>query len=376
MAESAESSLLVRGPPDGPTDQRLRLRANTGVARRGSRLRPVSAIVGSILIATAVLTVVGLVKAGPHLGSDLSADSFHQDSSWRAVGGDIWRSMEASTLAPYYWLLIGLLSVLQFVWPARRQEAHIGVEMAVDAVWFVLGNALQLTVVAVTLGAVTVAYTEVLGTWSLHLQRYIGHWGLILVAYVFTDALAYATHLCHHKVPTLWRFHSVHHSQQHLNALSDNRTHVGEVMVAALIVFVPSQMLGINAAVATTLAFIGFYYAAMLHSNIRTNLGPLRFVFLGPQPHRVHHSVIPKHFDHNYGTTFPWWDMIFGTYYRDVKVYPPTGITDAAFPLPARGEMNPFKWVAIFVRQVIYPYKAIFRLWVPQKTPTLQASTS
>jgi sterol desaturase/sphingolipid hydroxylase (fatty acid hydroxylase superfamily) len=312
-------------------------------------MRPISVIVGAILIAMTALTIVGLAMAGSHILTAFTADSFQTGTSWHAVGTSVWRGLEVSTLAPYYWVM--------------------------DAVWFVVGNAMQFTIVAATLGVVTVAYAEIFGTWSLDLQQYTGRWGLIIVAYVVADLLAYLTHVCHHQVPTLWRFHAVHHSQQRLNALADHRTHVGEVMAAALIVFVPSQILGLNAAVATTLAFVGLYYSAMLHANIRTNLGPLRFVLMGPQPHRVHHSVLPKYFDHNYGTTFPWWDMMFGTYYWDVKVYPPTGITDAGFPLRERGDLNPLKLIALFGRQLVYPYQAIYRLWFGNSAPATSKGT-
>jgi sterol desaturase/sphingolipid hydroxylase (fatty acid hydroxylase superfamily) len=320
-------------------------------------------VVGAILVATVVGTIVGLVMAGPHVTEALTAQSFQSEPSLEGVGAAIWHGLEISTFNPFYWVFIGLLTALQLVWPARRDEARPGVEMAVDIVWFVVNNALQFTIVAVTLGAVTVAYTEILGSWSLNLQQYIGRVGLIVVAYVLTDALAYATHVCHHKVPTLWRFHTVHHSQQRLNALSDNRTHMGETIAAALIIFVPSQVLGLNATAASTIAFIGLFYAAMLHSNIRTNLGPLRFVLLGPQPHRVHHSVSPEHFEHNFGTTFPWWDMLFGTYWWDTTVYPSTGVTDRTFPLRQTHDLSPLKWFVVFVRQFVYPFQAIYKSW-------------
>ncbi|HTT87450.1 MAG TPA: sterol desaturase family protein, partial [Acidimicrobiales bacterium] len=200
--------------------------------------------------------------------------------------------------------------------------------------------------------------------WSLHLQRELGLWGLAVFAFVLTDALAWYSHWCHHKVATLWRFHAVHHSQQRLNALSDNRTHVGEVVAAALIVFVPSQVLGLDSGTSMGLAFIGIYYSAMLHSNIRTNLGPLKYVFLGPQPHRVHHAVEPRYFDHNFGTVFPWWDFMAGTYYWGVDEYPPTGITDPNFPLRVYGDLNPWCWVGIFIKQLVYPFVSAYQLWV------------
>ncbi len=325
----------------------------------GRPLRPASLVVGLTLGGVGILTVVGLATARPGAWNAFAGASFHTRASLEAVAASVWHGLSLSTLNPWYWAFVAFLTVVQWFWPARRDQRTFSVDMAVDAVWFVMGNALQFTVVAVTLGAVAVAYTQLLGGWSLDLQPELGFWGLAVVAFVLTDLLAWVSHWCHHKVGTLWRFHAVHHSQQRLNALSDNRTHVGEVIAAALIVFVPSQMLGLNASAAAGLAFIGLYYSAMLHSNIRTDLGPLRYVFMGPQAHRVHHSVLPRHFESNFGTVFSWWDHLAGTMYKGYDEYPPTGIRDANFPLRDQGDRNPWRWFVIFVKQLVYPLRGI-----------------
>ena len=328
-------------------------------AAAAPRVKPLSIVVALILGGTALFTLIGLAKAGPQGVSAFTQASFQSRASLGGVVASVWNGLRLSTFSPWYWIFVACLTILQWFWPARRDERSLSVDMAVDAVWFVMGNAMQFTVVAATLGAVTVAYTEVLGTWSLHLERTMGFWGLAAFAFVLTDLLAWVTHWCHHKVPTLWRFHAVHHSQRRLNALSDNRTHVGEVVVAALIVFVPSQLLGLNAPAAMGLAFLGLYYSAMLHSNIRTNFGPLKYIFLGPQFHRVHHSTLPRHFDTNFGTVFSWWDYLAHTMYRVYDEYPPTGIQDGNFPLRERGDLNPWRWLVIFSKQLGYPFQGL-----------------
>ncbi len=328
-------------------------------AMSAPRVKPLSIVVALMLGGIALFTLVGLVKAGPGGLSAFTQASFQSHASLGAVTASIWDGLRLSTFSLWYWAFVAFLTILQWFWPARRDERTFSVDMAVDAVWFVMGNAMQFTIVAATLGAVTVAYTELLGTWSLNLEHTFGFWGLATFAFVLTDLLAWITHWCHHKVPTLWRFHAVHHSQRRLNALSDNRTHIGEVVAAALIVFVPSQLLGLNASAAMGLAFLGLYYSAMLHSNIRTNFGPLRFVFLGPQFHRVHHSTLPQHFDTNFGTVFSWWDYLARTMYKGYDEYPPTGIQDETFPLREQGDLNPWRWLVIFSKQLAYPFQGL-----------------
>jgi len=40
----------------------------------------------------------------------------------------------------------------------------------------------------------------------------------------------------------------------------------------------------------------------------------LRLFVLTPEMHRVHHSVIIRETNSNFGFNLPWWDRLFGTY--------------------------------------------------------------
>jgi sterol desaturase/sphingolipid hydroxylase (fatty acid hydroxylase superfamily) len=307
-----------------------------------------------------LLTIVGLLKAGSQAEPAFFDAAFQTPASLEGATASVRQGLTLGILNPWYWAFLIILSALQWFWPARRDQRPPSVELAVDAVWFVMGNVMHVTVVAVCLGAVGVAYQQLLGTWSLNLQPAMGFWGLAIFAFVMTDLLAWVSHWCHHGVPTLWRFHSVHHAQQNLNALADNKQHVGETVCAALIVFVPSHMLGLTSDAAGALAFVTLYYSAMLHSNIRTNFGPLKLILMSPQAHRIHHSVLPQHFNTNYATVFSCWDYLAGTRYRGDDEYPPTGIDDTDFPLE-RPSANPWRWVTAWWMQTLYPFQAMVR---------------
>jgi sterol desaturase/sphingolipid hydroxylase (fatty acid hydroxylase superfamily) len=82
---------------------------------------------------------------------------------------------------------------------------------------------------------------------------------------------------------------------------SDNRQHFAETVVNAAIAYVPARILGLSSPDALRLAALTIYFSALIHTNLRTNLGPLRYVFVSPQAHRVHHSVPPEHVNSNYG---------------------------------------------------------------------------
>jgi len=62
--------------------------------------------------------------------------------------------------------------------------------------------------------------------------------------------------------------------------------------------------------------------AMVNHSNIRlpTSMDRvLRWIVLTPDMHRVHHSVVVRETNSNFGFNLPWWDRLFGTY-RDQPV--------------------------------------------------------
>ena len=40
----------------------------------------------------------------------------------------------------------------------------------------------------------------------------------------------------------------------------------------------------------------------------------LRWLVVTPDMHRVHHSVLARETNSNFGFNLPWWDRLFGTY--------------------------------------------------------------
>jgi sterol desaturase/sphingolipid hydroxylase (fatty acid hydroxylase superfamily) len=56
------------------------------------------------------------------------------------------------------------------------------------------------------------------------------------------------------------------------------------------------------------------------HSNVKMPLWLdriVRLVLVTPDMHRVHHSVVRRETDSNFGFNLPWWDRLFGTYRRE-----------------------------------------------------------
>jgi sterol desaturase/sphingolipid hydroxylase (fatty acid hydroxylase superfamily) len=162
-----------------------------------------------------------------------------------------------------------------------------------------------------------------------------------------------------HKVPWFWHFHVVHHSQRDLNLFTDYRYHVFEYVVKQTVYFIPLMMFGIPQAEIVGLSLFLVWHARLYHGNIKANFGPLRYIIVTPQSHRIHHSVEELHRDRNFGAFLSIWDWMFGTQHPGHLEYPDTGVGDKTFP-----HEKSISVVSLFltpIAQMIYPFRVIGR---------------
>jgi len=142
-------------------------------------------------------------------------------------------------------------------------------------------------------------------------------WLVWVFAFVLVDLFAYAWHVAAHKIPALWRFHAVHHSDPHVDASTALRFHLGEVVLesAAMVIVLP--LLGVTTPQLLLYKLVLLPVALFHHGNVRLPAWidrVLRAVLVTPRLHWVHHSRTLPETDSNYAAVLPWWDMLFGTY--------------------------------------------------------------
>src|SRR5438552_4050907 len=105
-----------------------------------------------------------------------------------------------------------------------------------------LRNGRNLTVAA--LGALAIHFAESPVIYPLGKIVERRRWGLLkvlklpriaeaLAAVLLLDYTLYLQHVFHHRVPLLWRFHSVHHVDLDLDASTALRFHFGEIALSA-----------------------------------------------------------------------------------------------------------------------------------------------
>jgi len=141
-------------------------------------------------------------------------------------------------------------------------------------------------------------------------------WVKILVTIAFMDFMLYIWHLLNHQVPFLWRFHRVHHSDLNMDVSTATRFHFGELAIWAVIRITLILFLGISISGLLIFETIVVICIQLHHSSLKI---PKWFekifwiLFVPPSMHRIHHSVVIRERNTNYGAIFSLWDRILGT---------------------------------------------------------------
>lgn len=139
----------------------------------------------------------------------------------------------------------------------------------------------------------------------------------LVVAILILDFIIYLQHVMFHAVPLLWRLHMVHHADRDLDVTSGLRFHPVEIAISLLIKFSAITLIGASPLAVLIFEVILNATAMFNHSNVFLPLGVdrwLRWITVTPDMHRVHHSVIVRETNSNFGFNLPYWDRLFGTY--------------------------------------------------------------
>lgn len=248
--------------------------------------------------------------------------------------------------------VLAVCIILQFFAPARPKERTFSKYFAQDAVWVVYHELMRFFVLTTYIFYLKFVYTEHLGFLSIDSLGAAPAWFRFGFGILLYDFLFWLQHYLNHKVPLFWTFHSLHHSQKELNFFSDFRYHGIEYIVRHTVLTFPLLILEFDVPTIVIYQFIMRWSSRFYHSNIRTNLGPLRYLFVTPQSHRIHHAKNREYREMNFGAIFSIWDFAFGTQVKVYDEYPETGIDNTDFPLETSG--NPLKRLVMPVVQMFY----------------------
>jgi sterol desaturase/sphingolipid hydroxylase (fatty acid hydroxylase superfamily) len=211
--------------------------------------------------------------------------------------------------------ILALMMILEIAAPRRpppigrrrRWPSNLGI-VVIDA----LVLRLLLPITAVGLAALAEHRA-----WGLYNTIAVPFWVATTVSVLLLDLVIYAQHVAVHAVPLLWRLHRMHHADLEIDVTTGVRFHLVEIVLSMAIKLAAIAALGAPAA--SVLIFEVLLNATSMfnHGNVRLPVGlerVLRWIVVTPDMHRVHHSVIRRETDSNFGFNVPWWDRLFGTY--------------------------------------------------------------
>ena len=148
-------------------------------------------------------------------------------------------------------------------------------------------------------------------------------WIAVVLSVVILDLAIYLQHVLFHAVPALWRLHRMHHADLDIDVTTGLRFHPIEIVLSILIKFAVIAVLGAPAAAVLIFEVLLNATSMFNHSNVRIPAGidrVLRWFVVTPDMHRIHHSILSRETNSNFGFNLPWWDHLLGTYRAQPEV--------------------------------------------------------
>jgi sterol desaturase/sphingolipid hydroxylase (fatty acid hydroxylase superfamily) len=219
------------------------------------------------------------------------------------------------------WFVLSLFfSTLVFVPIERllgvRPQSPLRAEWRTDLGYYFVGHVLvQFVLIAVT--ASTAAMDALVASPSLKtaVQAWPA-WLQFIAAVLLADLFQAALHRLYHRVPLLWRFHSVHHSSRTMDWLAGSRMHLLEVLLTRTVVLLPLVLMGFAPEVLNAYVILVGLQAVLAHANLGLDFGWLEYVLVTPRYHHWHHARRADYVDANYAIHLPLVDMLMGTFRR------------------------------------------------------------
>lgn len=239
--------------------------------------------------------------------------------------------------------------------PAHRQPLVFRRELWLDIAYWFATPLLTRCVTAAVLAALALVVVLCIGPSNFPKEILTQGYGPLarqpvwlqcLEILILTDFVDYWTHRGLH-MGSWWRIHAIHHSPEEMNWISSSRVHPLNDLITRSCQILPIVLLGFSAISIVTVVPLVSFYVMFLHSNVRWDFGPLRWVLVSPAYHRWHHTSDAEGIDKNFAGIFPIWDLLFGT------AYFPRG------ELPKRYGLVGYRIPESFGVHVMYPFRGV-----------------
>ena len=153
--------------------------------------------------------------------------------------------------------------------------------------------------------------------WGLFNTTQYPAWLELTLSIILLDMSIYWQHVFTHRIPILWSLHKVHHVDRDIDVTTGSRFHPIEIGLSMVFKMCLVILLGAPVLAVIIFEIILNGCAMFNHSNVKLPLKAdkvLRLFLVTPDMHRIHHSIIVRETNSNYGFSTSLWDRVFKTY--------------------------------------------------------------
>lgn len=208
-----------------------------------------------------------------------------------------------------FWIIEGAIPLFPLQYKKTKLR-HAGVNFVFTVIHLIIHTFLAVVIIK-------------LSDWCATSQFGIVYWTnanillTIIIGVLALDFSSWLVHLVMHKVPLLWRFHLIHHSDTKVDVTTGLRHHPGDSLLRGLffllLIFISGAPM-YSVMIYQTMVVLA---TAFTHANISLPVKldkALSWVLISPNMHKVHHHWKQPYTDSNYGAVFSLWDRILGTF--------------------------------------------------------------
>jgi sterol desaturase/sphingolipid hydroxylase (fatty acid hydroxylase superfamily) len=299
-----------------------------------------SAVSIATLAIPAAILVTAAVEAGPSIfsahfatGTANFLDYFH-----------------VSFISTSFVVFFAVILVLERLIPADPTQASLTRGLLFDTGFCVISLLIHFLLVALFAVLFLNFFSRHVPLSGLPIKHW-PNWLRVLIVLVSIDFAGWLSHVIRHKIPMLWHFHALHHSQGAMNLMTEFRMHPCDLLARTLIVSFVFIVVQIPIGQALIFVLLQKYYLMFLHANVDITYGPLDRIFVSPRVHRLHHAIQPELHDRNYGVYLSIWDTVFGSFQTTAARTIKTGVEG----FPDERDVPWYRLPLTFLRQITLP---------------------
>lgn len=223
-------------------------------------------------------------------------------------------------LALWLVVLVVIFVPLEYLFAAHPHEI-LRKGIITDLGYYFLNSLVPAALLSLPAAALAWGVQRVVPGGFLAMMAGLPIWARALAGLVAGEVGYYWGHRLSHEIPFLWRFHSVHHSAEHMDFLVSTRAHPLDMVFSRFCGLVPIYALGLSgpigpagSLVPVIVTLISTTWGFFIHANLRWRFGPLEWLVSTPIFHHWHHTLNGP-INRNYSSTLPWIDWIFRTHH-------------------------------------------------------------